>query len=296
MAYWFMKAADLGHTDAQVDYAMLCIEGMGVPVNYAMAMKYLHMAASGANPSSQAMTNIASLHSQGFGVPQDYLTAREWWLKAAERGSRQSMYALGIMYQNGRFGQPDQEEALKWLTMAGDNGHELAAVSLGYRYFLGRHGHSPDMERAAHWLVKAVNYNVENGADSPFFLGTLLFHGEVVNLDKPAAARLYALAAQRGNVYAAIELAKAMEKGDGINQNVQMAISIYKDLANRGLPDAYYYLGRLYLNGQYVSKDLVKSLTLLHIAAINCVSLSLAWSVARLIIAVLVCRASSSSL
>ena len=111
MAYWFMKAADLGHTDAQVDYAMLCIEGMGVSVNYAMAMKYLHMAASGANPSSQAMTNIASLHSQGLGVPQDYLAAREWWLKAAERGSRQSMYALGIMYQNGRFGQPDQEDA-----------------------------------------------------------------------------------------------------------------------------------------------------------------------------------------
>ena len=44
-----------------------------------------------------SMSNLGWLYETGFGVPQDYVKAREWYEKAAEKGEEMAMFNLGLL-------------------------------------------------------------------------------------------------------------------------------------------------------------------------------------------------------
>jgi len=51
----------------------------------------------------------------GFGVNQDLAAGRQWYLKAAERGSPEAMLRLGEIYHDGTGVKCDLVEAYKWM-------------------------------------------------------------------------------------------------------------------------------------------------------------------------------------
>ena len=72
------------------------------------------------------MTNLGLLYQNGQGVPQDYVKAREWYEKAADKGSAFAMTNLGLLYQNGRGVPQDYGKARKWYEKAADKGNAYA--------------------------------------------------------------------------------------------------------------------------------------------------------------------------
>ena len=60
---------------------------------------------------TKAMTLLGELYAGGFGTPRDDDKAFEWYRKAAGRGDRAAMAALGLFYLKGRAPATNRLEA-----------------------------------------------------------------------------------------------------------------------------------------------------------------------------------------
>lgn len=73
---------------------------------------------------------ISALYTnKGKGVPQDYKKVINWYHKAAEQGSAEAQYNLGLMYSDGLGVPQDYAHAHMWLNLAASQGHENATKS-----------------------------------------------------------------------------------------------------------------------------------------------------------------------
>ena len=68
------------------------------------------------------MNNLGLLYDNGQGVAQDYVKAREWYEKAADKGDAGAMSNLGALYDNGRGVAQDYAKAREWYEKAADKG------------------------------------------------------------------------------------------------------------------------------------------------------------------------------
>ena len=87
--------------------------GLGVPQDYAEAMKLYRKGAEQEDADSQF--NIGAMYANGWGVPQDFLEAVKWYRKAAEQGDEGALIRLGNMYSQGQGVPKSYAEALKWI-------------------------------------------------------------------------------------------------------------------------------------------------------------------------------------
>lgn len=75
------------------------------------------------------------------------------------------------------------------------------------------------------------------------------------------------VAEQQQEVITLLIMAQGFDKGIGVPQNGEMAISLYKQAAEKGSPEAAYRLGVCYRDGEYVQQDKEAALTYFRQAA-----------------------------
>jgi len=92
-AFWFRKAAEHGHPDAQYYLGSMFSRGAG-------------------------------------GLPKDDAEAASWYFKAAEYEHPYAEFALGLMYESGISVPQDKAEAIKWFRRAAEHGEEEAPEKL----------------------------------------------------------------------------------------------------------------------------------------------------------------------
>jgi TPR repeat protein len=82
---------------------------------------------------STAYKNIGVLYNYGYGVPQNYLCALKWYLKAAEQCEYENTpNNIGKLFENG-YGVPlDKYKALEWYCRRGDISHHDRLKNQGY--------------------------------------------------------------------------------------------------------------------------------------------------------------------
>ena len=95
------------------------------------------------------------MYATGQGVPQDFVQAVQWSLKAAQQGNVEAQLNVGLAYQNGDGIKGNFEEAAKWLRQAANQGNAVAQVNLGWLYANGR-GVAQDDTQALMWSTLAV--------------------------------------------------------------------------------------------------------------------------------------------
>ena len=71
-------------------------------------------------------------------VPQDFVQAVQWSLKAAQQGNIEAQLNVGLAYQNGDGVEGNFVEAAKWLRQAANQGNTVAQANLGWLYANGR--------------------------------------------------------------------------------------------------------------------------------------------------------------
>src|ERR1700757_2188508 len=86
---WFEKAAGKGYAPAQVNLAVLYLNGWGGPQNYGAALYWLKSAAD--KGKARAHTNLGILYLKGWGVTRDYDEALKNFHYAAEHGETGAM-------------------------------------------------------------------------------------------------------------------------------------------------------------------------------------------------------------
>jgi TPR repeat protein len=76
------------------------------------------------------MYKLGNLYDDGHGVAQDSAKAREWYEKAADKGSVEAMFTLGLHYDYGYGVAQDYAKAHEWYEKAADKGDASAKARL----------------------------------------------------------------------------------------------------------------------------------------------------------------------
>ena len=107
----------------------------------------------GAKPNATSVTNVAETVAL--------------MRKAAEGGSAQAQYRMGMFCLDGIVVAKNVPEAVSWMRMAADAGHTPAQCQMGLFYMNGL-GVDRDEDKAVEWLEKAA---AKNHAQAQYNLG-----------------------------------------------------------------------------------------------------------------------------
>jgi uncharacterized protein len=214
------------------------------------------------NPEdSAAMTLLAELYAQGFGVKQDLIMAAAWYRRAADLGDGNAAHQLGMMHLQGRGVAADKKRGLELLGQAADKGHVAATYNLALA-LLGR-GEPKDTERAAILLQRAAGADL---GEAQYALAVLYKQGHGVARDMARAAALMKQAADHEVVAAQVEYAIMLFNGDSVGRDEQASAKLFARAAGKGNAIAQNRLARLLAAGRGLRKDMVEAAAW-HLAA-----------------------------
>ena len=89
---WYEKAALLGHSNAQVNLALLLLNADESNPDTQVAIGWLVKAANQGSPEGQA--SLGMLYALGQGVSTDLVRAQKWMTLAAEQGNSEALVAV----------------------------------------------------------------------------------------------------------------------------------------------------------------------------------------------------------
>lgn len=143
--------------------------------------------------------------------------AEYWLIKAGEGGclpAQQTLYSY-------------IKPAGYWFEKAAQNGDEYAILQIALSYFEGQNGIKQNLEKAAYWLKKAVNYEQKGVNAAKCYLACLYVNGVGVKQDYKKAYDLVNKIAKAGYGLAMILLAALKYKGWGTEQNKLAAFCLW---------------------------------------------------------------------
>jgi len=245
---WYRRAAEQGAPEHQFDLAVMYDNGLGVEKNAALAAEWYGKAAERGFADAEA--SLGFLHQQGAGVQRDLAKALELYGRAARRGNARAQNNLGLMYTRGEGVAQNYPLAVDWYRKAAAQGFAKAITNLGVMYENGfgvkqdeiearrlyRLGGRQDAD-ATDAVLDQVGFFADPQAqpDTPFWRAYRLSAGPVAERDLPAAARLYAAAAEKGHTTAMANLGVLYLKGWGVPQDYVLG---YMWINLSGLRDA----------------------------------------------------------
>lgn len=123
---WYTRAAEAGHSDAQINLGMMFANGEGIPVDLDRAVSLYRQAADQGNPFGHF--NLAmELRERGDDTAGEVVRLLRL---AAEKGLSLAATALGAAYQDGDGVERSSVEAAQWYLRALEGGDEAAAEKL----------------------------------------------------------------------------------------------------------------------------------------------------------------------
>ena len=143
-------------------------------------------------------------------------------------------------------------EALCLFMDKAKEGDAEAAIACGDAYCFGR-GVEPDLPMAAKYWRQGFS---GKKADEAYAYGEKFYNGKNgVPENHTAAAVLYLIAAEQGDLYAATSLGHLFREGDGVEKNSQEAKKWYTKAAKQGDRSACYSLSLMYFIGDGIEKN-----------------------------------------
>ncbi|PJK29024.1 tetratricopeptide repeat protein [Minwuia thermotolerans] len=149
---WALIGAEAGIDRGQNLLGELYRDGVGVPQDFATALKYFDLAAQQEFPL--AYYNASVIYRDGVGVEKNTEKGLEYLKRAADMGHAGAMIDLALAYAEGRDLEQSYELALQWYSRAAQRNTRMA-VKLAQAYEEGMFG-GPDFARAYKWYYIAA--------------------------------------------------------------------------------------------------------------------------------------------
>jgi TPR repeat protein len=134
------------------------VQSGAVPVDESTTI-FVEAKAKAEKGDAEAQCTLGWCYDDGIGVPQDYAKAVKWYQKAAEQGNAEAQYQLGLFYGCGQGVSQDHAEAAKWYRRAAEQGDARAQFELGGYYAIGQGVPQNDVEAYIWWSLSAANGN-----------------------------------------------------------------------------------------------------------------------------------------
>jgi len=245
------RLAEQGEPNAMEKLGRKHFFGFGVPLDYVKARQWCEKSAEKGN--AYAMSGLGQIYFLGLGVPQDYEKARQWYEKSAEKGDAWAMYILGGMYVDGQGVPQDYEKARQWYEKSAEKDNDDAMFNLGVMYVDGQ-GVPQDYDKARQWFEKSAE---KGNAWAMYSLGGMYEDGQGVPQDYEKARQWYEKSAEKGNAMAMFNLGLMYYEGLGVPQDYDKARQWFEKAVEEGNAGAMMHLGDMYGNGEGVPKDRV---------------------------------------
>jgi TPR repeat protein len=118
--------ANQGDANAQFTLALLYEKGAGTPQDTRYAIYWYTKAAEQGHVNAQYYLGKLYMYGYGEEVRQNPKLAVYWLTKASEQGLFQAQYVLGHLYEWGDGGPQDYKQAFYWYTKAAEQGNFFA--------------------------------------------------------------------------------------------------------------------------------------------------------------------------
>ena len=122
----YQPKANQGDADAQFNLALLYYTGLGIPQDRRYAIYWYTKAAEQGHIQAQYFLGKLYNFGDGIEVRQDFKLAVYWLTKASEQGHVQAQYLLGHMYEYDDEPPQDYKLAFFWYTKAAEQNHHFA--------------------------------------------------------------------------------------------------------------------------------------------------------------------------
>ncbi len=163
--FWLTQSAEQGYATAQYNLAVELWKSQ----NLEQALYWAEKAKQNQFPMADDILGLIYIGKKEYGLARTYLE------QSAQLGNGNSMYNLGLLYQNGTGVKQDLETALSWYQKAADNGSVAAYVNLGVLY--GKEGKFYSPEKSREYLELAILNHDKLGG---FALGNLILRGKIM--------------------------------------------------------------------------------------------------------------------
>jgi TPR repeat protein len=219
-------------------------------------------------PESIEGMTPAHLEERGFDylngrqVAVDKAKALEWFELAAARGRPVAQLMAGRMLGSGTGAPANPARARELIRAAAEQGLAAAQGALGMTYF-GGGGFNRDLATALQWLRAAA---AQEDPPSLYYLGGMYARGDGVERDMTSYQRLCLRSAELGFPPARIEIGLWFLHGPTVHDPVRGMYFLERG-ANSQDSLAQYDLGREYLVGRNVPRDLPAAVRWLESAA-----------------------------
>ena len=218
-------SAEQGDPESQCELGLDYMFGYDTAPNFEESLKWLNLAAAQGNEDAlkmleqvekakkllldaeggdlEAQYQIGRYYHHGYGLAVDIEKAKDWYVRAAERGHTEAMYELGFHYDlsgtvPGDGYRESMLEARKWYTLAAKQGHAEAAYRLGRIYYYGfGFDRFEDHRREA---IKCFEFAAEKGLDeAQCTLGACYYWGYGTEKNVEKSLKWFRMAAEQGN-------------------------------------------------------------------------------------------------
>ncbi|MGC1479079.1 MAG: protein kinase [Chthoniobacterales bacterium] len=125
-----------------------------------------------------AMTKVGAAHAAGWGTPQNWPLAIEWFEKAADAGDPAAYYALGECYALGKGVEKNPAKAFEYLDLAARAYEQtLAQILLADLYLNGTFGEPNYFEAYRLFRIAAD----AGSLDAQAKIGVMIYNGQVID-------------------------------------------------------------------------------------------------------------------
>jgi hypothetical protein len=160
--HWLLEAAHQKYARAYYNLGILYQQGEGVAANPAEAVRYFRLGADAGD--SGAETNLGYMYDNGLGVAKDMAAAVSCYRNAAGRGNPLAQNNLADLYLRGEGVPQDDALAFRLFQQAAAQGQTGARIKLAYLYANGR-GVRKDLVTADSWITAAATSGDPRGTD-----------------------------------------------------------------------------------------------------------------------------------
>lgn len=179
--------------------------------------------------------------------------AAHWFKTAADAGSTEACYDIGVRYAKGRGVAQDYAQANHYYRIGAQRGCALAISNLGYHYELGDRGLDQDSEQAIDCYRRAAELGATTGQSN---LAKAYEHGKFgLAPDACRAAALFRAAARKGDPMAMVMWGNCLEKGIGVPVNYSKAMAQFRRAMAKGSAEAVLHCGLLFEHGRGVERN-----------------------------------------
>lgn len=161
------KKAEAGDVESMLQLGNIYLEGYEVR-DHKAAKEWLLKAAEKGHPWAEY--GLGTMYLGGKGVTKDYASALQWFERSAKRGNQPSRTQISMMIVQGRGVPQDSDEGIRRLRELADQDYGWASYSLGMIYLDGI-GVAKDKNEAIRWFQRAARQGIKAGEDQARELG-----------------------------------------------------------------------------------------------------------------------------